>query len=87
MHLARLDTKPFHHQAKGPKKHEGQCPRTHLIQGFAGHLDAINLQDFIVNRQQSGALRQTSGHQTGDEDTGHLEKASHASGKRVHMKM
>ena len=52
----------------------------YLIQGFAGHLDAVNLQHLIVNGQQPGALRQTARHQTGDEDTGYLPQR-HAAGQ------
>lgn len=36
---------------------------THLVQGLAGHLDAIDFDNFIVDRQQAGAFGQSARHQ------------------------
>lgn len=40
-----------------------------LIERLAAHLDAVHLDHFVVNRQQTGRLGQSAGHQTRDEYT------------------
>lgn len=46
-----------------------------LVQGFSGYLDAVDLQDLIIDSQQARALRQASGYKTGYEDTRDLFQA------------
>jgi len=41
----------------------------HLVQGPARHLDAVHLKDLVIDGQESSALCQTPGHESGNKYT------------------
>ena len=49
----------------------------YLVEGLAGHLDPIDLEDLVVDGEEPGALSQTTRHQPGDEYTRHLLQSLH----------
>lgn len=38
-----------------------KCDVTYLIQGLVGHIDAVDLEHLVIDAQQSGGLRESSG--------------------------
>ncbi len=65
------------HRLHGHDKVVAVCNHhvSHLVQRFSCHLDAINLQDLIIDGQQARALGQAARYQTGNEDTWDLFQA------------